>query len=175
MRETQSSPPSIIVDSGCTAHMLPYRLAIVRDYKDAGGWVMLGNEDKLKIYGIGGNRIQLLQDVLYVPGLTLGLISMAVLEKNGYIIDFSKGKCTVYNKAKSILLRATLKERLYYLDKEYLDEIFCSSSHNAHTMNNNLYLTKQNKNKNNNEENKDKYNNFNASITNKQSCILYML
>jgi hypothetical protein len=149
--------------------MLPYRSAIVRDYKDAGGSVMLGNNTKLKIYGIGGTRIQMLQDVLYVPGLTLGLISIAVLDKNGYIIDFSKGICTVYNQAKSILLRATLKERLYYLDKEYLDEIFCSSTHNAlTTMNNNLYHTKQNKNKNK-EENKnkeDKYNNYNASITN---------
>ena len=173
----QSSTP-IIIDSGCTAHMMPYKDLILNGFKDAGGKVMLGNSKTLNIRGIGNSSIKQLNNVLWVPSLNIGLISISMLDKQGCKTDFNNGKCIVYNNAQLIILRATLRNRLYYLDKEYIETISISNN-NYHVVTPiSLDVSEANKankindsNTSNEEIQSDKYhenviNNYNATITN---------
>jgi hypothetical protein len=58
--------------------------------------------------------------MLYVPSLTLGLLSVSKLTTDGFdVAFFPSGKCIVTTRDNNIVLTATEHDQLYYLDKQY--------------------------------------------------------
>ena len=178
--------PIIIIDSGCTAHMMPYRDGITRGFHVVGGNVMLGNNHKLAIRGIGGTNIKQLRNILWVPDLNIGLISVSVLDKHGYNTIIQNGQCTVYDNAGMKILVATVRDKLYYLDEEYMNMLFGNeylSLTTEFTCKDDMKLKENNIEENNiniNENNINKvvtsinnYNNYSAFITNHLAYIIY--
>lgn len=117
--ELSKRPYPIIVDSGASSHMLPAIAAFI-NYVEATGRVKLGNSAIIPIKGMGDTN--LLNDVLYVPDLYCGLISIGKLDKEHYTIVIHKGKLLVYHRNGDIKLTATLRNNLYHLDDEYYDQ-----------------------------------------------------
>lgn len=84
----------IILDSGATSHMVPFK-SILFNYKRRSGKVRLG--DASKVIDIEGHGDTILfDDVHYVPNLTYGLISVGKLDDQGFRTIFDKQTVTVY-------------------------------------------------------------------------------
>ena len=111
--------PRIIVDSGCTAHMLPAKEMFIK-IRNASGYVQLGNSDVISVIGEGITTLAVLGTVLYVPNLNFGLISIALFDKQGYKTVFNDGKAVVFDKDKNVILTATMSDGLYYFDDIYI-------------------------------------------------------
>lgn len=77
--------------------------------KDYPFWVVLGDDAKYSMKGIGATSFQLesgvhlhLSNVLFVPGMTRNLVSISALEDKGYTIFFSDGKVLVWHKSSNM-------------------------------------------------------------------------
>ena len=92
----------VIFDSGCTNHMLPTNHSMFNYVKCRGG-VKLGNQDmRLGIVGRGDTK--LLTDVLHVPGLSFGLISIGQLDDMEFFILFARGQVHVLDSDGTLIL-----------------------------------------------------------------------
>lgn len=110
----------IILDSGASSHMLPEKTWFT-ELVEASGRVKLGNNTLIPINGIGDTT--LLNDVLYVPDLYCGLISIGKLDKAHYTIVIYKERLLVYNRKGEMKVSATLINNLYHLDDEYYNKL----------------------------------------------------
>ncbi|GKB81728.1 hypothetical protein Tco_0948623 [Tanacetum coccineum] len=89
----------LVMDLGGSYHMT-HRRDFLFDFKGFdGGSVRLGDNRTCTIKGIGKVKIQLydgssfiLEDVRYVPGLRRNLISLGILEKEGYTMKMQMGR-----------------------------------------------------------------------------------
>jgi hypothetical protein len=118
------SKSTIIIDSGATRHMLPWKWMFTRISTAVQGKVVLGSKSyKLSINGVGDTGVKCLNRVLHVPELSMGLLSTPQLDKEGYTTTMGNGKCTVHHRESGeVVLRATLrKSNLYVVDQEYVD------------------------------------------------------
>lgn len=108
----------IIIDSGASSHMLPiatnlHDYTVIRDLQ-----VGLGDTSvKLDVAGIGGTN--LLNEVLHVPRLSFGLISIGKLDRDGCVTVFKEGRVTVFDSEGETLLTGTRRQKLYHLDDHY--------------------------------------------------------
>lgn len=103
---------SCILDSGCTAHMLPKRPYFTEDptpcpaqhFRTANdGMFLAANQGTAKIpVGQDFNPLSL-PGVLYVPELSNTLISIACLDAAGYSILFSDGCATIQDRADCVV------------------------------------------------------------------------
>jgi len=108
----------IIIDSGATSHMLPFKEYFI-SYDEHTGEVALGdNTITLPIIGIGNTFI--LRNVLYVPNLSMGLISISQLDATGHVTLFKRSKVYIFNRYSRVILTGTKDNNLYYLDDQYL-------------------------------------------------------
>ncbi len=112
----------IILDSGASGHMLPCPSLFCKgSMRTVQGRVSLGkSEYKLPIVGQGNTPICILDEVLYVPDLSFGLISLSKFDKKGYKIQLGNGEVTVLDDDGRPVLSGTLEGSLYYLDKSYM-------------------------------------------------------
>ncbi|XP_028966723.1 uncharacterized protein LOC114828096 [Galendromus occidentalis] len=104
-----ASPTEWIVDSGATSHMTGQRtlfLSLSEEVLDRS--VATANDEMLRCEGIGDVQITCvfddgecpvrLRDALYVPGLTVNLISVKQLTAKGFSVTFDKsGRCEMRN------------------------------------------------------------------------------
>ena len=112
----------VIVDSGATRHMLPHRAGFIELSDSVNGVVVLGKKSyKIDIEGEGLTRLSCLNRVLLVPALSMGLISMGQLDRDGYGATVCDGVFTVIDKqTKEVALVAHRKKNnLYYLDSRF--------------------------------------------------------
>jgi hypothetical protein len=121
----------IIMDSGASGHMLPCRCLFVRDsMRTVQGKVSLGKSDyKLPITGQGKTQLEVLDNVLLVPDLSFGLLSLSKFDVKGYHTIISEGKVTVFDGKKRPVVSGTLEGSLYYLDNEYLELLYSGCDH----------------------------------------------
>ncbi|CAL1407138.1 unnamed protein product [Linum trigynum] len=107
----QKSQLPWMVDSGCSNHMTG-DLESFTDIDDKyRSQVKLGDGKKLKVQGKGtlvvcteeGNKT-LIRDVLYVPELTLNLLSVGQLMLKNYKLLFDNGVCEIINKADNFMV-----------------------------------------------------------------------
>ncbi|GJV30383.1 hypothetical protein Tco_1386831 [Tanacetum coccineum] len=111
------------MDSGCSYHMTP-RLDILFDFLECDeGSVQLGDNRECKIRGIGKVRIQLrdgsslvLHNVRYIPELKRNLISLGILEKEGFTVKLQSGKVKVINGSRVVLSGIRMDNCVYSLD-----------------------------------------------------------
>jgi hypothetical protein len=102
-----------IFDSGSSKHMCP-DIDYFDEIVNEDGKVILGNGESVPIKGIG--RIGILEKVLYVPDLTLGLVSVGQLDSSGHEVSFSKGKVKVKSNSGKEIMNGYLEDDLYHLD-----------------------------------------------------------
>ncbi|PON41343.1 Zinc finger, CCHC-type [Parasponia andersonii] len=98
----EDSSKEWIMDSGCSFHMCPTKSWFENLEKTDGGSVLLGNNKPCKVAGIGSVRIRMfdgmeriLQQVRYVPELKRNLISLGMLDMNGYSFKAEHGSLKV--------------------------------------------------------------------------------
>lgn len=117
-----------ILDSGASSHMFPCKDLFIELACTVQGKVSLGNANyKLRIVGQGKTTISVLENVLWVPGLSFGLISTSAFDSKGYKIVTEAGKVTVFDEIGEVVLSGTLHNNLYYLDNVYVEKLWGSS------------------------------------------------
>ena len=123
-----SEPATFYLDSGCTQHMSDQRsfftnfrpiAKLERPIDGIGG-------AKLYAHGIGdiavsrkANGIKIdgwLRDVLYVPQLTVNLVSIGCITENGYMVVFSKDSAKIMQKDDTVMEGSRIGKTLYRLD-----------------------------------------------------------
>ena len=111
----------LIIDSGATRHMIPWKWMFTSLREAVRGKVTLGSKDySLSIEGGGEIGLSFLKRVLWVPHLSMGLLSMTQLDEEGYHIDSGGGRSIVYDRSGRVVLTATKKRHLYVVDPEYI-------------------------------------------------------
>jgi hypothetical protein len=102
--------------------MTPYVKCLV-DCHTISGNVYLGNNKPLVITGSGDTRISILNNMLLVPELVFGLISIPKLDEYGCITVIDSGKITVSDVNGDVVLTGNLQNNIYHLDNKYLGEL----------------------------------------------------
>ena len=130
-------PFYFIFDTGATCNMIPDSKELIMNYTPINGFVTLGsNNFKLPIVGKG--TLNLLNDVIYVPGLKFGLISISYFDRMGYQIKIHSGLIRIVDRNDNVILSGYLHScNLYFLDRLYYEIILNISSlvsHNSNTM-----------------------------------------
>lgn len=116
----------IILDSGASHHMLPVELLISYTQMLQGGTVRLGDgTNRLQIAGLGDTRITEINDVIHVPDLSIGVLSISQFDLQGFITIIDSGRATVYDRDDRVILTATMDDTmLYVLDAEYVKLLY---------------------------------------------------
>ena len=113
-----------ILDSGCTYHMCPIK-EWFHDYTSvSGGNVVMGNDQKCKVIGIGSitlksydGTLKTLNKVRHIPDLKRNLIFLGTLDEEGYECKVINGVMKIY-KGSLLSLKGNKRNGLYYLDGE---------------------------------------------------------
>ena len=96
-----------LIDSGCSIHMTPYKSDLTSDIKRSKILVQVANGNIVQAHSIGSTKIRinditgkphqdiLLEDVLYVPGLSRRLFSVPQWTSSGGACSFGVDKCTL--------------------------------------------------------------------------------
>ena len=116
-----------IIDSGATCHICHERELFV-DFKNLQEKqkVILGDGRSLEAVGIGTVELELVLDndisrrcevhsVLYVPGLSYNLLSVARITDRGKRVKFLDTRCEVIDKKERVIAIAIKRDGLYYL------------------------------------------------------------
>jgi hypothetical protein len=111
----------VIIDTGATCHCFPIK-PIFNTYTHITSGtrnISYADGSSSDVAGIGDTC--LLTNVLHVPNMKLGIISVSMLDKAGYHSMFSDNKVIVMNaNTQQVLLTGTLLRGLYQLDDIYI-------------------------------------------------------
>ena len=99
-----------ILDSGCTFHMCLFKIYF-SDYHDLNrGKVIMGNNAVCKVIGMGNVSLRLhdgkiweLREVRYVFDLKRNLISLGLIDQNGFSIKLESGKLLIMKGSKIVM------------------------------------------------------------------------
>ncbi|OVA06751.1 zinc finger protein [Macleaya cordata] len=112
-----------ILDSGATRHMCAHRSYFDKCVGCGGGVVLTGDGSELSMKGVGeirirmfDDKVQILQGVQHVSGLSRNLISLSQLDSNGLEYSYSGGVLKVYRGA-TVIMKGSLSRGLYTLVK----------------------------------------------------------
>ncbi|KAH9745502.1 hypothetical protein KPL70_004095 [Citrus sinensis] len=113
-----------ILDSGCTFHMCPFKTYFSDYHNLDGGKIMMGNNAVCKVIGIGNVSLRLhdgtiweLREVRYVPDLKRNLISLGLIDQNGFSIKLESGRLLIM-KGTKIVMKGSKRNAVYVLDDE---------------------------------------------------------
>ena len=104
--------------------MCPFK-SYVSDYHDLdGGKVIIGNNAVCKVIGMGNVSLRLhdgtiweLREVRYVPDLNRNLISLGLIDQNGFSIKLEYGILLIM-KGSKIVMKGSKRNEVYVLDGE---------------------------------------------------------
>lgn len=110
-----------LVDSGCSRHMFGVKdfFDYSPNYRRYRVPVVVGSGDTLYSEGIGDVLLSLkgvslhLPACLFVPGLSMNLLSVSQMDKAGCAILFSKGEARLCKDSEEIVMATKLKSNLY--------------------------------------------------------------
>nr|GEV95714.1 retrovirus-related Pol polyprotein from transposon TNT 1-94 [Tanacetum cinerariifolium] len=118
---TEKSRDEMIVDSGCTFHMIPRRSWFITYESFNGGNVYMGNHSIFHVIGKGNIQVKMYDGVVmtiievrHVPDLTRNLISLSTLEANGCKYSGEGGVMKIF-KGALVLMKAIQSGGLYVL------------------------------------------------------------
>ena len=122
-KEMKSNKMKIIIDSGASTNMFPYKeifLSLMKPEKEIS--VIIGDGTTIKIDGIG--ETQFGANCYYIKALPIGIVSTSVFDILGHEIKIRNRNCII-TKENIIIWHAVLNEqdKLYYLTPEYLEKI----------------------------------------------------
>lgn len=117
------------VDSGASMHMSCKRDWMYNMTKASVSNITVANSAPLPVQGVGsvdiypaqGNKIQV-NNVLYVPGLSVNLLSVSAVVGAGYKVIFSNQGCDIHNDTGDLICSALLKKKLYILNTRMSSE-----------------------------------------------------
>ncbi len=115
----------VIVDSGATRHMFPDREWFVDVDPRVSGVVELGNKSyKLGISGLGTTRLDCLGRVLWVPQLSMALLSVSQLADDGFDTTLDKTGVSITSRVSGeVVLRGPRRGNLYHIDRDYIEQL----------------------------------------------------
>jgi hypothetical protein len=102
-----------IIDSGATSHMSPYINEFINFNKSL-SHVKLGDNKYITSKGRGDTKY--LKNVMYVPELKYGLISISKLDKDGCKTNFDSKRVSIKNRYNKEIINGVLIDGLYHLD-----------------------------------------------------------
>lgn len=82
-----------LIDSGATRHIIPRRDLFV-EFTPSDSVVEFGNSDELLVTGRGiikvriGRKIVTINNMLYIPKMSINLLSIIALDRRGFFITF---------------------------------------------------------------------------------------
>ena len=117
-----------IINSGASRHMTCKR-TLFENFKElaASETVSLGDGRVVEAVGSGNMHLNMiiegkssvltieLCNVLFVPKLTCNFFSVSTVVAKGYVVQFDKNYCHIYNKKNEIIGQEKLMEKLYHL------------------------------------------------------------
>ncbi|GJZ24612.1 retrovirus-related pol polyprotein from transposon TNT 1-94 [Tanacetum coccineum] len=119
--DTEKSRDELIVDSGCTFHMIPHRSWFTTYESFNGGNVYMGNHSICPVIGKGNIQVKMhdgvvrtITGVRHVPDLKRNLISLSTLEANGCKYSGEGGVMKIF-KGALVLMKAIQSGGLYVL------------------------------------------------------------
>jgi hypothetical protein len=114
---------TFVLDSGATKHMTPMK-ALLSNYKEKKGRVKMGNDHFIHSHGEGDCSI--FRNVLFVPDLTLTLISVSELCTQNFVVIFSENEVYAYYGSTDgpLAFTAKLQDGLYVIDRELINNDF---------------------------------------------------
>ncbi|GKD16972.1 retrovirus-related pol polyprotein from transposon TNT 1-94 [Tanacetum coccineum] len=119
--DTEKFRDELIVDSGCTFHMIPHRIWFTTYESFNGGNVYMGNDSICLVIGKGNIQVKMHDDVVrtitgvrHVPDLNRNLISLSTLEANGCKYSGEGGVMKIF-KGALVLMKAIQSGGLYVL------------------------------------------------------------
>lgn len=126
------------VDSGCSNHMTSDRSFFDKLDETATVDVILADGSKSKSAGIGEGSVKcfgsdgrahkiLFKDVMYVPNLCSGLLSVRKLTQKGYRVQFQTSRCDVIDPTGKVVAIGEVRENLYELKSEEMTKASFSS------------------------------------------------
>lgn len=115
-----------LVDSGCSRHMFSMKrfFDLSPNFQPLRVPVRVGSGHLLYSEGVGDVYVRMngenvcLPACMYVPGLTLNLISVSQLDKSGCAVLFAAGEARMSRGEKSVLMATRMDSNLYEVDLE---------------------------------------------------------
>ena len=117
-----------IVDSGATCHMCDDRKLFLNFNSLAEPrYITLGDGHTVKAGGRGVVLLRIsthdvetnkckLQDGLYVPKFSFNLLRVVASTKAGMLVQFTEGRCEIFDGKNKLVATATRESNLYYLN-----------------------------------------------------------
>lgn len=112
---------SWVVDSGCSFHICPDRSQFHEYQRLEDGTVRLGDDRACPIVGLGtiklkleGGVVSTLKQVRHVPEIKRKLISVAMLDQEGYVVKIENGTMNVFKNSTRIM-RGKKEHGIYLL------------------------------------------------------------
>ena len=121
-----------LIDSGATRHMTPQRNLFV-SYKPSDRVVEFGDRGELPIKGRGeiamriGRKTQKMENVLHVPHMSVNLLSIIALDRQGYSVIFENQSVRIIDQStKGTVARGHVVDGLYELIECDSDRVFAT-------------------------------------------------
>ena len=125
-------PNRWLIDSGATRHMTPDRKAFTK-FARCGGEVEFGDQGVQKVRGRGnieievGGHMQTMTDVLYVPGMSVNLLSIIALDRRGFTVFFGAQQVKIADSLTGkTIAQGRAVDGLYELTNSSSDRAFVS-------------------------------------------------
>ena len=103
-----------IIDTGASTHIVrePYFASNTYHFRPSKSLVALGDH-ALQLTALGTCDVALLRNALYVPKMSLNLVSGSALERDGFSLTVKDAKCNILNHKGDIVFTAPLRDGLY--------------------------------------------------------------
>src|SRR5205809_3850645 len=122
----------LIMNSGCSKHMMGKIILLSSLQHKNGGLVTFGDNNQCKLIGVGNigqGKNPLIENVLLVDGLTHNLLSISQLCDKGYKVLFDKNACHLYDlDMTNVIAKGYRKSNIYMINitlKEIDNEESC--------------------------------------------------
>nr|KYP40490.1 Retrovirus-related Pol polyprotein from transposon TNT 1-94 [Cajanus cajan] len=108
-----------VMDTGASYHMT-FNRKLFNSFKEWNGSVKLGDDEELGVKGSGAVQIKMYDgmvrtfDAWYAPGLRKNLISIGILDKQGYNFSGNDGQITV-SKGVLVVMKGKLQHEIYVM------------------------------------------------------------
>lgn len=125
------------MDSSCSFHMTPNKSWFKELKQEETGMVLLGNNKPCKVLRVVSIRIRiwdgmerLMQNVRYVPELKRNLVSLGMLDEQGYVFKVERGVLKVLKDSR-VVMKSCKKKGLYSIQGKTIVGIATRASGNG--------------------------------------------
>lgn len=128
------------LDSGCTSHMSNNKDIFVNMDSETGTLKLASDKHEAEVKGKGKitfedkNTNYIFHNALYVPELSINLISVGKITDHGYTVLFQENQALVKDKKGTVVFKATRKNDLYYINFNVSEKVNITTENNTNIM-----------------------------------------